>query len=207
VLQGQGSFTYNPYNVGRKENFVFSGYTSPGGKTFLNNESQVFYFNGEHQNSYEHSDTAPVSYIFNGQYAGDITITAQYRRAGFIITYKVNNSKLENTFSWNDTIHEFGIPGNVQTAESTPIYEFLGWNTKADGTGTWYSSGQQVGDLATNDGDVITLYAQWKLKNLVQVYKNGSFQNAQLYIWKDGKWNLTTVYLWKNNDWKMSTGH
>lgn len=41
-------------------------------------------------------------------------------------------------------------------------YDFIGWNTKADGTGTAYSAGQVFRDLTTEDGKVIDLYAQWK---------------------------------------------
>ena len=37
---------------------------------------------------------------------------------------------------------------------------FVEWNTAPDGSGTSYSDGQQVSGLG-NDGDVITLYAQW----------------------------------------------
>lgn len=41
-------------------------------------------------------------------------------------------------------------------------YEFTGWNTKANGTGTSYSNSQSVNNLTTTDGDTINLYAQWK---------------------------------------------
>ncbi|MBQ3470711.1 InlB B-repeat-containing protein [Candidatus Saccharibacteria bacterium] len=37
---------------------------------------------------------------------------------------------------------------------------FIGWNTSADGTGTFYSDSQQVTNLTTT-GDTITLYAVW----------------------------------------------
>jgi pilin isopeptide linkage protein/uncharacterized repeat protein (TIGR02543 family) len=40
-------------------------------------------------------------------------------------------------------------------------YTFTGWNTAADGSGTSYTDGAEVTDLAQADGSV-TLYAQWK---------------------------------------------
>ena len=40
--------------------------------------------------------------------------------------------------------------------------EFIKWNTKADGTGTDYTDKQVVKNLTTENGKVITLYAQWK---------------------------------------------
>lgn len=44
-------------------------------------------------------------------------------------------------------------------------YTFIGWNTKANGTGDSYAAGDDVTSLATelNNGQTITLYAQWKL--------------------------------------------
>ena len=39
-------------------------------------------------------------------------------------------------------------------------YEFIGWNTKANGTGSSYSDGQEISVI-----DNITLYAQWKSKS------------------------------------------
>ncbi len=43
-------------------------------------------------------------------------------------------------------------------------YTFAGWNTKADGSGTAYSDKQSVTFTPSNDGDTITLYAQWVSK-------------------------------------------
>ena len=43
-------------------------------------------------------------------------------------------------------------------------YDFDGWNTSSDGTGTKYADGASVTNLtATNDG-TFTLYAQWKIQ-------------------------------------------
>jgi len=50
-----------------------------------------------------------------------------------------------------------GLPAN---AFSRTGFSFMGWNTKADGTGTAYAEGADVSDL-TKDASV-TLYAQWK---------------------------------------------
>ena len=42
--------------------------------------------------------------------------------------------------------------------------DFAGWNTKKDGSGTAYKDGQRVKNLTTEDGGIVTLYAQWKLE-------------------------------------------
>lgn len=52
---------------------------------------------------------------------------------------------------------EITLPGNAFVRNG---YEFTGWNTKADGTGTTYSPGQKVSTASWNGN--ITLYAQWK---------------------------------------------
>ncbi len=41
-------------------------------------------------------------------------------------------------------------------------YKFIGWNTKSDGSGTSYTDEQSVSFNPANDGDNITLYAQWE---------------------------------------------
>ena len=40
-------------------------------------------------------------------------------------------------------------------------YDFLGWNTKTDGSGTAYTDKQSVKNLTAVSGTVINLYAQW----------------------------------------------
>ena len=42
-----------------------------------------------------------------------------------------------------------------------PGYAFVGWNTKADGSGTSYDDKAEVSDLA-DPGKTAVLYAQWK---------------------------------------------
>ena len=46
--------------------------------------------------------------------------------------------------------------------------KFNGWNTESDGSGTSYTDGQTVSNLATSGS--ITLYAQWKVVRAVDLY-------------------------------------
>lgn len=41
-------------------------------------------------------------------------------------------------------------------------YSFTGWNTKADGSGTAFRSGDVTRNLSDKNHDTVTLYAQWK---------------------------------------------
>lgn len=43
-----------------------------------------------------------------------------------------------------------------------PGYQFTEWNTQADGNGKSYTDKQSVENLATEDGETVTLYAQWE---------------------------------------------
>ena len=41
-------------------------------------------------------------------------------------------------------------------------YEFIGWNTRPDGTGRQFGDGQIIGDLAQHNNETIVLFAQWR---------------------------------------------
>ena len=57
-------------------------------------------------------------------------------------------------------------------------FHFVGWNTKADGTGTSFSNRQSVTDLAQT-GETIRLYAQWERDTYQIVFRpNGGTPNA-----------------------------
>ncbi len=51
------------------------------------------------------------------------------------------------------------LPGEDTT--SRPGYDLLGWNTKADGTGTAYGFGETTAAEVFQPGRMFTLYAQW----------------------------------------------
>ncbi|MCL2332544.1 MAG: InlB B-repeat-containing protein, partial [Actinomycetia bacterium] len=63
-----------------------------------------------------------------------------------------------------DSTHLYDVAKNL-TANgfSIPGYTFIGWNTAANGSGTFYSDTQSVTNLLATNGGEITLYAQWKM--------------------------------------------
>ena len=77
-------------------------------------------------------------------------------------------------------------------------YDFTGWNTKADGTGTAYTDGQTIENLSSADGAVITLYAQWKIHtHKLKIYvsnenADGSFGSE--WLWQDKILEYNTPY-------------
>ena len=52
-------------------------------------------------------------------------------------------------------------------------YRFVGWNTKADGSGTSYKDQQSVVNFVDEQGNEITLYAQWEKEIYKVIFENG----------------------------------
>ena len=79
----------------------------------------------------------------------------------YTVTYNGNgatsgyvNDPAQHTSGSNVT-----VKGNVNPGYTRTNYEFNGWNTKTDGSGTAYASGGTISGIASNT----ILYAQWKM--------------------------------------------
>ena len=48
---------------------------------------------------------------------------------------------------------------------------FNGWNTAADGSGTHYAN-EEVNNISSKDGDIVTLYAQWTIDTFTITWKD-----------------------------------
>lgn len=74
-------------------------------------------------------------------------------------TYTVTYDANEGTNAPQAQTGNYGYSISITNEQPTRIgYEFVGWNTAIDGSGTWYYSG---GDYINSIS--ITLYAQWEL--------------------------------------------
>ncbi|MBP5512579.1 hypothetical protein J6X73_00185, partial [Candidatus Saccharibacteria bacterium] len=83
------------------------------------------------------------------------------------------------------------LTNNSFTAPANKV--FNGWNTMPDGTGTSYTNGEQVTNLA-NAGTTITLYAQWAVPPTMQEFAAGtapttclSMSNGDIIILTDSR--------------------
>ena len=96
--------------------------------------------------------------VSNVKGAGKCTITPKGN------TYTVNYNGNGNTGgSTSSSTHTYGTPKALTANGFTKNeYEFIGWNTKDDGTGTSYSDQESVSTLTSTDNGSVTLYAQWK---------------------------------------------
>ena len=77
-------------------------------------------------------------------------------------TIKFNANGGSGTMS--DVVYYYNNSVSLPTNKFTKTdYEFIGWNTKANGSGTSYSDGASMGALSTTSDTTLTLYAQWRV--------------------------------------------
>ena len=288
-------------NTPAREGYTFAGWKFSNGTGGLNSDGSEFFFGeiaADEDTTYDDDDI----YIFNGNYNGDVTATAQWTKeapkTAYLKTFsgKGINSTNYSTGSninigtevtvtatvktgykfvnWTDGSsnekstdkdYKFTMPANDVnlTANATPIkynivfnsnkpssatssvtgstasmnnisydtsitlnkngyslsgWKFVGWNTKADGSGTSYTDGQSVNNLTTTDGATITMYAKWVQGDgdLVTAIKGtGISDTTGTGTYKDGASVslgaiVATGYTWKANEsttgWFDSTG-
>lgn len=119
---------------------------------------------------------ARVGYLFEGWYledtfvrkvtkiaqgsVGTMTLYAKWTPIRYHIDYKANGATSGMTSPMTCLYDkEYVLAENVYEKNG---YTFNGWNTNADGTGTFYADRASVKNLSTAEGAVITLYAQWR---------------------------------------------
>ena len=94
-----------------------------------------------------------------------------------VVINKVNNSL---TYNYNGADEKDSTVETIESAITVDAdkeitrkgYDFLGWNTKADGTGDSYKSGDELTFADNgNGGESVTLYAQWKGKEYKLTFK------------------------------------
>ncbi len=87
----------------------------------------------------------------------DITVNAKYTANSYIISFDANGG--EGTMVAQSMTYDVlaTLNQNIFTRDG---YVFLGWNTKANGTGISYADGSGVQNVA--ESGTVVLYAQWK---------------------------------------------
>jgi len=139
------------------------------------------------------SDTR--SWVFNGNYAGNVTATAEWVGNTYTVVYNANGG----TGSMANTSHTYGEGSSLRTNSFTHSgYTFTGWNTKEDGTGTTYANNAVVTDLTTTAGGTVTLYAQWGEATYTVIFNlnGGSIQSGDFS-------NMTCA---RNTNYTIPTG-
>lgn len=167
-----------------------------------------FYEKVYYGSTYEIITTAKTGYTIidntgtlTGTVNGDTTVAPRLSINSYTISYEPNkpSKATENLTKMSDQKIYYNRERNL-TANTYKYagYDFIGWNTKADGTGTAYSNMQAVKNLFSTDGSTITLYAQWKIHtHKLKVYvsnenADGSFGSE--WLWQDKILEYNTPY-------------
>ncbi|MDM8289461.1 InlB B-repeat-containing protein [Slackia piriformis] len=107
-----------------------------------------------------------------------VTLYAQWKPISYTIAFEANIPT--NASTADDASGTMDPLTCIYDTEATlasnafflPGYEFTGWNTQPDGSGVPYTDGKDVKNLATEDGETITLYAQWKPRTYMVTFKD-----------------------------------
>ncbi|MBQ3215019.1 MAG: InlB B-repeat-containing protein, partial [Oscillospiraceae bacterium] len=89
-----------------------------------------------------------------------VTLTAQWDPNTYTVRFDPNGG------SGSMDLQQFTYdrPQQLTAMQFTRTdYEFTGWNTQANGSGTSYTDGQSISNLTTEPDGIVTLYAQWKI--------------------------------------------
>ena len=159
-------------------------YTLDGGTVATNNpdtytqETPTFTLNNPTKTGYRFKgwsgtgltgDTNTTVTVPKGS-TGDRSYTANYTGNTYYIRF---NSNSGSGYMSNQTM-TYGVSSNLTAnAFYRTGYEFAGWNTQADGTGTSYENQQSVSNLTATNYGYFDLYAQWEkqpTKYAVQIY-------------------------------------
>ena len=108
-----------------------------------------------------------AKYVFGSE---DGILTAKLVPYSFTVAFDGNGATKGTMASKIQRVGTtYTLPGNTF---SNTGHEFTGWNTRPDGSGDSYANKSTVQDLSTVKDDVVTLYAQWKVKTYTVTFVN-----------------------------------
>lgn len=126
--------------------------------TLLPATRQYYTFGGWYTES---SFKNKVTQIKKGS-TGDLELYAKWTPFKYTITFNGNNETggTMEDLKKCESDETYTLPANnyVRTG-----YEFLGWNTKSDGSGKAFADQESVTNLAEENDQTIVMYAQWKV--------------------------------------------
>lgn len=124
-----------------------------------------------------------TGYTFEGWYTeaiGGTIMPASLRVPAGGVTYYAHWSANHYTVSFNANQGDGTMVDQLFTYDQTQSltknsymrvgYQFSGWNTKADGTGTSYTDNELITNLTNTANGKVTLYAQWKATTYVVIF-------------------------------------
>ena len=108
---------------------------------------------------YEDVDNPNTKITSKAKVTKNTTLHAKWTAHSYKVQYKPNGA---TSGTVSDTTHSYN-DGSILAVNSFQRtgYVFGGWNTKSDGSGKTYYSGQKVSNLTDKDWATVTLYAVW----------------------------------------------
>lgn len=101
---------------------------------------------------------------------GNVSMTLQFKTNEYTYRFNANGG----TGSMSDIKAKHGTSVKIPTSTfKKDYYTQTDWNTVAGGTGTKYALGGTISGYSGKDGDVVTLYAQWR-KNKISISYNAN---------------------------------
>jgi len=168
-----------------------------------NNPSNLIYYTG----TFKLKNPTKQYYTFKGWYT-----SSNYKTKTKVTSVKNANKTVYAKWAINTYTVKFnpnGGSGKAYTQKCTVTktatltankfsrkgYTFVGWNTKADGSGIPYTNKQEILNLTTSNGATVNLYAQWSI-NTYTISYNGLTEG-------DTNPNVTTIYQVTTPDIKL----
>lgn len=171
---------YYPDNAPWRTGYTFNGWTFSGGTGGKNTNGDDFYFGTG--TSYASSTN---SYIFNGNYAGDVTATANWIANQYTVNYYNGTTLL------GSSPHTYGIAKNLtsfsalggKVTNSEYGWTFAGWHLYYPDASVSYGDGVSVNNLTSTNGGTVSLYAVYKRTITFKSGVNGSTTNTITQYW------------------------
>lgn len=124
-----------------------------------------------------------ITQIKNGS-AGNLTLYAKWTVNKYSTIYNGNGATSGSMSSLSNCKYGKAYILSSNKYKRTD-YIFDGWNTKADGSGTYYQNKEEIKNLTSKNNKTVTLYAQWRKKEYTINYElNGGTvvkSNPQTY--------------------------
>lgn len=178
VIDPNTTFKINYINDGSSYGTGEYNYTI-GKSEFVKPKKTGYVFTGWTKDSKADENSELVTGISTSEY-GDITLYAVWKPVKYTLVLKKDNGVTENKsyeFEFNQV---YEIPENTFTRNG---YNFIGWNTKYDGSGTSYADKATVSNLANTQTKVF-LYAQWESHCYTVTFNanggNGEMKNSSI---------------------------
>lgn len=158
-------FSTITYNIG----YNLNGGSVIGNPSFYNVDTNTFTLSNPTKTGYtflgwtgSNGDTPQKTVTLNKDSTGDRSYIANWKANTYSVVFNSNGG----SGTMPNQVHTYGSSLALSQNKFTKTgYNFAGWNTKPDGSGTNYSDGQSVTNLSSTQSANVTLYAKWSVSN------------------------------------------